>query len=133
MSDRDGYSLTQQPLRKWRWWHIVIAVLAVLIIVSLFGGSSSPKMKVTVLRQGAGGFQRVEAVNTGDKAVTITGLVVNDRPDCRVVAFDQLTVENPTFNATRLEIGEGNTWFTPCRVVRAAFTTSLGSGTYEFK
>ena len=119
------------PRKKWRWWHIALAVIAGVVLLSALSGGGTPKLTVRTSEAGAG-FKQVQVLNAGDKPINITGLRINDRNECGPRPLP-LSDPNDPFEATSLQIGESVGWFTACRVVRATFKTNAGSATYEFK
>lgn len=112
--------------KRWRWWHIALAIVGAVFLLSLLGGS--PDLKVTLSRNG-----EVQVQNTGRKAIDIQGVRVNDNAACRVVTM--LNLGNPEANPwpIRLEVGQGIGLIPFCRAVRIAVETTAGSATYEFK
>jgi hypothetical protein len=134
MTDQGSADHTKLPglqKKRWRWWHVALAVVASVILLSALNGGS-PVLKVT-LGNGGSGMQEIRISNADRKPVTITGLVVNDRKECAPRSLQTLTDPDAPFQGEKLEIGEFTTFYTRCRTVRAAIATSAGAGTYEFR
>lgn len=127
MTETTNQSTQAAPSKKrWRWWHIALALLAGAFVLSLFGGS--PDLKVTLNRNG-----EIQIQNVGKKAIEVRGVVVNDQASCKVVTM--LNLASPETNPwpINLDVGNGIGLIPFCRAVRVAVNTSAGSSAYEFK
>jgi hypothetical protein len=85
------------------------------------------------------GSNSVILVNTGSKPVTIKGVTVNDRSDCKTATtyFDikdgRVLGENFKFESTKLKVGDKlPVYIRGCNVIRAEIETDQGSVTYTF-
>jgi hypothetical protein len=127
MTDLPNHSIqTAAPKKRWRWWQILLAVIGGAFVLSLFGGS--PGLKVTLV-----GGDQLQVLNVGQKAVDIQRVQVNDRDECKVTTLLNLANPNAQIFPVHLEVGGGIGLVSFCHVVRANFSTSAGSATYEFK
>ena len=128
MTETTNQSTQAAPSKKrWRWWHIALALLAGAFVLSLFGGS--PDLKVTLNSRNG----EIQVQNVGKKAIEVRSVVVNDQASCRVVTTLNLGSPDISPWPINLDVGSGIGLIPFCRAVRIAVSTSAGSSTYEFK
>jgi hypothetical protein len=127
MTDTTNQSIQDaSPKRRWRWWHIALAMLLGFFVLSLFGGS--PDLRVTLRQNG-----EIQIQNVGHKAIEVRGVLVNDQASCKVVTMLNLASPETSPWPINLDVGSGIGLIPYCRAVRIAVTTSAGSSTYELK
>ena len=126
MTDLTGASTQLKAKRSWRWWHIALALLLGIFVLSLLGGS--PDLRVSLNRNG-----EIQIQNIGRKSIEVRGVRVNDQANCKVVTM--LNLANPDASPwpINLDVGGGIGLIPFCRAVRIAVDTNAGASTYEFK
>lgn len=114
--------------RSWRWFQITVgSIFAVILLLRL--ASCADSLDLEVRRMGAmtrDDDKAFEVANIGRSAITITGITINDRPECEVSA-----IRNTLF-PLKLQIGDKQLMFSDCRIVRLAIRSDQGSATYTF-
>ncbi len=140
-------NVTIKPKSRWRWLKIFLAIIALVWLILGLLNSYRP---VQLGLRTAGAFtgddgRAIQIVNNGEKPITITGMTVNDRDDCKVTTpgqeYDRAgragslmkpDAANNTFKSSTLKVGDTATYISSCRVVRTTVETDLGSATYSF-
>jgi hypothetical protein len=121
--------ITGRPMRILL--YIVLGIIGVVVVFGMLGGGGD-SLKVEwkeILR----GTKVVSVTNIGDKPITITNVVVNDRKDCKVQRATHIDQDNPSSLVSKLDIGDYD-WFVSitCIPIRTTITTTDGSYTYSF-
>lgn len=126
MTSVPNQDAAQAPKRRWPWWQLALAAVAAILLLSVFG--RSPSLKVTLSRNG-----EIQIQNTGQKAIEVRGVRVNDEASCKVATM--LNLGNPDAHPwpINLDVGSGVGLIPFCRAVRIAIDTNAGSATYEFE
>jgi hypothetical protein len=123
--------LFKGPHRKW--WYVGLAI-AVLIGLFIAGGDSTGSLGLDVkrsdwLRRGDGLVLQV--INSGTRPITVTGLSVNDREDCKLFSLLP-NKEASELLPYELKVGDQFRLNGSCRLIRVEIRTTSGSGTFEF-
>jgi len=137
----------EKPKKRWRWLKSFLMVGALTWLV--FGLLNSYRPVQLALRT-TGAFtsddgRAIQIINNGEKPVTLNGMTINDRDDCKVTTpsqeYDRVgrassrgkpDPANDSFKNSTLKVGDTTTYISSCRVVRATVETDLGSVTYTF-
>lgn len=136
-----------KPKSRWRWWKILLIIIALGWLILGLLNSYRP---VQLGLRTAGAFtgddgRAIQIVNNGEKPITIRGMTVNDRDDCKITTMGQEydragragslmkpDAANEAFKSSTLKVGDTATYISSCRIVRATVETDLGSATYTF-
>jgi hypothetical protein len=109
-----------QPKKGWRWWQVLLAIVAGLLLLLKLAGTGSIPLEVRLLDRGIA----LTATNIGNGPITITDVIINDRRECKKKGSPQT-----------LQIGEQYTYLSyglGCNIVRVTFETDKGSSTFTF-
>ena len=138
---------TIKPKSRWRWWKIILVIIGLAWLILGVLNSYRPVqlgLKTSGAFSGDDG-KAIQSVNNGEKPITITGMTVNDRDDCKVTtpsqeydragrlgSFAKPDPANDVFKSSILKVGDTTSYISSCRVVRVTVETDLGSTTYTF-
>src|ERR1700742_2371270 len=82
-----------KPKSRWKWWKVLIGVVAALfLLLRLLGSYHSPDLELVRrdLFDAAHDGRVLEITNVGTKPIKLIGLTVNDRPDYNVYRLDAI-------------------------------------------
>lgn len=122
-----------KPKRRWGRFFFFGALLLLFLFVR-HAINSTPNIELEVQRTDStfrNDGQAIQIVNIGTKPLTVTKVIVNDRPDCPTTSAAEMLGQKPT-NGYSLNIGDKLFLRSTCQVVRATIETDQGSATYSF-
>jgi hypothetical protein len=124
MTNLDPIALTLNGPHR-TWWRVGSAIVLAIGVLVAFG-SSNGNLDLDVKRGNiydiAADGKLLMITNVGRRPVTITKVVVNERPDCQI---------NANF-PVELKIGEQRLMASGCHVIRVEIDAKEGTETYEF-
>lgn len=139
MSDSLDISETangRKPASKPKWLKLkIIGAIAfgLFFILRIIGSSNSLDLELTrrnLLDINHDG-KAMDVVNTGTATISITKVIINERPDCEV---SELNFVNPRKSMPwELKVGDKITLRSSCRIIRATIETDQASRTYSFR
>jgi len=119
---------------KAKWWKFAVAILAGGVLLLRLLASISDTVDLEVRRidfMFKDDGLVLEITNVGKKTISITGVVANDRDDCKLKKLVFVQGLDQSYPIP-LKIGEKQSFSGSCRVVRATVDTDQGSNTYNF-
>jgi hypothetical protein len=110
---------------------IFIAICAAAILAANLIKIANSQNDLELVKQGAfsdDDGMAVEVTNVGHKPVTIIGMKVNDRDDCKA---GPLTLGNLNF-PVKLNVGDKQMFVSTCNIIRINVQTDGGTSSYSF-
>jgi len=118
---------------KAKWWKIVVAVLGggilLLGVLARLNSVALEVRRIDLMFRDDG--KVLEITNVGKTTISITGVIANDRTDCRLTKLALIQGQERPY-PIQLKIGETQSFAGTCRVVRATVETDQGSESYTF-
>jgi len=123
---------------RWKWLKILIGITAAgFLVIGIVGSYHSPDLDLELVRRdlfdAAHDGKVLEITNVGTKPIKLTGLTVNDRPDCKVYRLDAMLGNNTPLFPSILKVGDEISIAGSCQVVKATVETDQGSSSYSFR